>query len=83
MTHIAMQAWNILRNKMNQSNQINHSLFRLKNLVLPERMCSNAIDWKIGREKKEAQSLSLAVATLTHNAGYTVLRNKMNECNQS
>ena len=25
----------------------------------------------------------LAVATMTHNAGYTVLRNKMNECNQS
>jgi hypothetical protein len=37
----------------------------------------------LAEKKEEAQSLSLAVATLTQNAGYTVLRNKMNECNQS
>ena len=84
MTHIAMQAWNILRNKMNQSNQL-QSLSMEKFSTSGENVYCVAMPQtgKLAEKKEEAQSLSLAVATLTHNAGYTVLRNKMNECNQS
>ena len=73
MTHIAMQAWNILRNKMNQSNQL-QSLSMEKFSTSGENVYCVAMPQtgKLAEKKEEAQSLSLAVATLTHNAGYTI-----------
>ena len=47
-------------------NLINHSLFQLKNLVLPETMCGKALDWKIGREKKKLKASEVTRATFIY-----------------